>query len=509
MIKKAGRSFTTAYLLLIFGIYPLYMHRGYVDIAQAKYHFFIYCSLAGLVILTAAGAACGGQALWRRIRHREAYLITWDSVSLTDMFVILYATEIFISYVFSCDRKEAFGGTQGWYMGLVLLLVLCALYFYISRLWSGSKGVWHAAVLTSGIVFLLGILDRFSVYLIPLETRNPAFISTLGNINWFCGYLSVTAPIGISLFVFGSGKKKVYGVYAFFVFLAGFCQGGSSIFLFFGVLFYSLLWIAVKKRMWIENYFLLLFLWSMSAGTMTAVQLIIKDGYNYDPDSFCVRAAGSPLTLLAGIGALGIYVFLRIRKEGEISSKMQGTVHKVMILMLMAGILGYLILAMPGNKPGAPGAGRLEIFSFGEAWGNGRGAAITGSIEAYRQMPFFRKLFGAGPDCFSVYVYSLEEVAQMLRANFGSNRLTNAHNELLTCLINTGFAGTCLFAGTFAFFAGSCMRKGKENPTFYLFAVCIICYFVHNMVSFAQVLNFPYLFLLLGMGENMKRNQKF
>ncbi|WP_286080982.1 hypothetical protein [Parablautia intestinalis] len=56
MIKKAGRSFTTAYLLLIFGIYPLYMHRGYVDIAQAKYHFFIYCSLAGLVILTAAGA---------------------------------------------------------------------------------------------------------------------------------------------------------------------------------------------------------------------------------------------------------------------------------------------------------------------------------------------------------------------------------------------------------------------------------------------------------------------
>ena len=186
MIKKAGRSFTTAYLLLIFGIYPLYMHRGYVDIAQAKYHFFIYCSLAGRVILTAAGAACGGQALWRRIRHREAYLINWDSVSLTDMFVILYATEIFISYVFSCDRKEAFGGTQGWYMGLVLLLVLCALYFYISRLWSGSKGVWHAAVLTSGIVFLLGILDRFSVYLIPLETRNPAFISTLGNIKWFC-----------------------------------------------------------------------------------------------------------------------------------------------------------------------------------------------------------------------------------------------------------------------------------------------------------------------------------
>ena len=55
MAKKAGKLFVTAYLLLIFGIYPFYMREGYVDIGRAKYEFFIYCSLAALGILALIG----------------------------------------------------------------------------------------------------------------------------------------------------------------------------------------------------------------------------------------------------------------------------------------------------------------------------------------------------------------------------------------------------------------------------------------------------------------------
>ncbi len=504
MAKKAGSIFTTAYLLLIFGIYPFYMHQGYVDIAKAKYHFFIYSSLAVLMILAGLGAVYVGRRLYCRIREREPYLTNWDRISLIDMLVILYATEIFISYTFSYDKKEALFGTEGWYMGLALLLTLCALYFGISRLWNGGRAVWHTAVLASGVVFLLGILDRFSIYLIPLKIRDSAFISTLGNINWFCGYLSIVAPIGISLFVIGTGKKWLYGIYAFMVFVAGFCQGGSSIFLFWAALFSILLWIAVKKRMWLENYFLLLSLWGFSAQAMDMLRLIIPEGYNYDTDSLCVRVSSSPFPLLIGVGALGAYGLLRIRKTGKLSEKIQSIVHRIMIMTLAAGILWCLLLALLNCGQRFSPSDRLELFSFGKTWGNGRGAAIAGSLEAYRQMPLSRKLLGAGPDCFSAYIYSLEEVAAMLRDNFGSSRLTNAHNELLTCLINTGILGTCLYVGIFVAFAGSCMRKGKENPALYLFVVCITCYFVHNMISFAQVLNFPLLFLLLGMGENLK-----
>ena len=52
------------------------------------------------------------------------------------------------------------------------------------------------------------------------------------------------------------------------------------------------------------------------------------------------------------------------------------------------------------------------------------------------------------------------------------------------------------------------MKKGAKNPSFYLFSVCIVCYLVHNMVSFAQVLNFPFIILLLAMGEALHRRQR-
>ena len=116
-------------------------------------------------------------------------------------------------------------------------------------------------------------------------------------------------------------------------------------------------------------------------------------------------------------------------------------------------------------------------------------------------MSVFHKVFGIGPDCFSMYAYSLPEVAGGLRDYFGANRLTNAHNELLTALVNTGVVGVCLFVGIFIYFAKKCMKAGQQNLEQLIMAVCVICYFVHNMVSFAQVLNLPFLFLMLGMGE--------
>ncbi len=509
MVKKAGGLFTTAYLLLIFGIYPFYMHQGYVDIAEAKYHFLIYSSLAVLLILTVLGTVGGWQVLHCRIKQREPYLIKWEGLSVTDMLVILYATEIFVSYVFSWDREEALWGTEGWHMGLALLLTLCGLYFGISRFWNGSRAVWYGAVLASGLVFLLGILDRFSIYLIPLGIRDPAFLSTLGNINWFCGYLSVVAPIGISLFLFGEKRKWPYGIYVAIVFLAGFCQGGSSIFLFFGVLFYILLWIAVKKKEWIRNYFLLVSIWGFSARAAGVLRMILPERYNYERNNLCVYVTDSPFALTIGAAALCGYILLRRWKAEEISDEIQKKVHGIMAIALAGGILLYLVLTGINTFWGIPGFGQLQVFSFGEAWGHGRGAAITAGLEAYMQMPISRKLLGAGPDCFSAYVYSLEEIAVMLRDNFGSNRLTNAHNELLTCLINTGIVGTGLLVGIFVSFAVRCMRKGKENPGLYLFLVCTVCYFIHNMVSFAQVLNFPFLFLLLGMGENRIDKVKF
>lgn len=508
LVKRAGNVFVTAYLILIFGIYPLYMKQGYVEIGEAKFRFFIFASLAALVILGLIGLIYAGQVLSRRIRCREAYLIDWNRVSAIDLLVILYATELFVSYAFSDFQKEALWGTEGWYMGLVLLLTLCGLYFLISRFWAGERSVWYVGLAASAMVFLFGILDRFSLYLIPLEVRDPAFISTLGNINWFCGYLTIWAPVGICLFLFHKKRRKLYGAYAIIAFMAGFCQGGSSIFLFWGALFFILLWIAVKKKEWTADYFLLLFLWSLSAQLVRLIRLIVPEGYNYDRNNLCSYLTESNTTLFMGVAALCGYFFLHLKWKGYRNKKQQESVHKIMLLFLLGGIICWLTVTGINTWKGIPGLEDRNGLIFDREWGNGRGAAIYSGLQMYGQMPVFHKLFGVGPDCFSAYAYSLPEVAGELRDYFGANRLTNAHNELLTAIVNTGAVGACLFASIFILFVKKCMKEGDQNPERYALAVCVVCYFAHNMVSFAQVLNLPFLFLILGMGNHVSCRQK-
>ena len=336
MAKKAGKLFVTAYLLLIFGIYPFYMREGYVDIGRAKYEFLIYCSLAALGILALIGVFVGGQALAKGLREHAPYFIDWDKVSMTDLLVLMYATEIFLSFAMSDYRQEALWGTEGWFMGTVLLLTLCGLYFFISRFWEGSRAVRYTALLASGGVFVLGILDRFSVYLIPLEIRQASFISTLGNINWFCGYFSVLFPVGVCSFLFGEEKGRennrrwsvkvergLYILYMIVGFMAGFCQGSSSIFLFYGALFYLSLWIAVENRKWLKDFFYLIFLWGVSAILVRGIGFLLPGGYNYDRDSLCARVTDSPLPFWAGIAAFGIYLFMEHREKAGYSGRTQ------------------------------------------------------------------------------------------------------------------------------------------------------------------------------------------
>ena len=109
MAKKAGKLFVTAYLLLIFGIYPFYMREGYVDIGRAA-----------LGILALIGVFVGCRALAKGLREHAPYLIDWDKVSMTDLLVLMYAAEIFLSFVMSDYRQEALWGTEGWFMGTVL-----------------------------------------------------------------------------------------------------------------------------------------------------------------------------------------------------------------------------------------------------------------------------------------------------------------------------------------------------------------------------------------------------
>ena len=52
-VMKAGNLLATAYMLIMFVLYPFYMKNGYADLGEAKYHFFFYVTTAAVILLLA------------------------------------------------------------------------------------------------------------------------------------------------------------------------------------------------------------------------------------------------------------------------------------------------------------------------------------------------------------------------------------------------------------------------------------------------------------------------
>lgn len=120
-------------------------------------------------------------------------------------------------------------------------------------------------------------------------------------------------------------------------------------------------------------------------------------------------------------------------------------------------------------------------------------------------MDLLHKMVGIGPDCFADYIYDKPELAERMADQFANLRLTNAHNEWLTVLVNTGVLGLLCYAGMFVSSFVRLLRRASAQPYLYVCAVVLLTYTAHNMVSFQQVLHTPYAFMVLGIGEGLIR----
>lgn len=502
-MKRIANLFVTAYLLLLFVVYPFYMKNGYVEIGQAKADFWMKISIGASVILIILWLL---EVLWQICFKRKASLLKEEllSYSKTDLFVALFGVTLFVSYFLSIDRKEALWGTEGWNMGVICYALLCLLYFLISRLWIPEHALVAVMLGVSGIIFWLGIMDRFSLYVIPLKIRDPGFLSTLGNINWFTGYLVVFVSVSAGLFLLTEKKWMNFlaGIVTMIGFLAGFCQGSSSVFLFFSCLFLVLFYMVLEDRSKNWRFLILWGSWCMAAQGIRLLRWLLPDGYQYETENLCGYFTQGNLTIyLLVIGGLFFWILkMGVEKYPVCSQYLRKGMRIGAVLFL------FLFVWISLQKSGmledllGKGEGNSSIWKADVSWGNGRGMTYHVGFGLLRTMNGKQRLFGVGPDCFSVYAYSIPEVAEELYGYFGNDRLTNAHNELLTMLINHGLIGTVCYLGIFLTYLWTSFHR-KRNPYSMSVAVAVICYLVHNLVSFANVLNLPFLIILLAMGE--------
>lgn len=513
---KIGQTILSLYFIVMAVVYPYYAPGGYLRIGEAKYIFFRNVTLAVMAAMLAV-------VLCTIIRRPGFLTDYYHRMSVTDWSAYGYFVAVMLSYLTSAYKKEAFWGAEGWYMGTVMQMMLVLLYFFFSRYFVCRGGCLALWMLAAAGVFILGILNRYSIYPIVMEGQTPVFISTLGNINWFCGYWSVTAPIGITLYWCSEKRwqRAAAGLYSIVAMLAGVVQGSESAYLVFGAVFLALLLFSLhdvqRLYRWLELGML------FAAGCQLGRILRYLPGFrmNYGSDAnrggplVMERLTDSNVTLwVLGILLAG-YAVLKLwgRKKGVVIW------IPIVVLVFCIGLWGR---TMTGgslhDEADRSVSGQDMVFDegrddsqikwFSDDWGNGRGTAWNCSMEAYRGLDTLHKIFGVGPDCFAAYIYEVPVLAGRLVERFGNERLTNAHNEALSILINMGALGLLCYVG----FVGSALVRYNKNagrkPILYVCVICLLAYTVHNMVSFQQVLNTPYFFILLGMGEGILREDR-
>lgn len=497
------------YILLIAAVLPFYFTEGYGRIGTDKALFFRTVSRSMGELLLPVTVVL----LVLALRERGSTAVR-GGFSVTDGFMALYAGGVTASYFLSDYREQALLGAQGWFMGLFTQLTYVAVYFYISRLWKPRRWMLFLFFPVSFGVILLGYLDRFGLHVLNMAYRSESFISTIGNINWYCGYTVIVCFLGIVLFwrqpPEGGWQRLTAAAYVTLSFGTLLTQGSESGTLTLVAVLTVLFCLSVRDGKRMQSFWQLLL--QLSAACLISTLLRRGLGIRFDGiDSKALTVSTSlwAACFLTGVSAAMLWRVTRSVRAGKYRERLFCALGIGWVIFCGGGLLLYLLLLILNTRfPGSIGVlSENPVFCFSNSWGSFRGATWRAALCCFGEQDFLHQLFGVGPDAMSAYLYrdAGESLRLLLRECFGEALLTNAHCEWLTVLVDVGVIGLSGFAGTMISAIARFVRAGRRDPWLCAIGLSLLAYTVNNLFSFQQTLNGATVFVLLGMGTAFLR----
>lgn len=504
------------YIFLVMVVMPFYNTNGYARIGTNKYEFFkmITGGMAWFFLPVLAGYFIYLFLKWKKDKSS----VRWN-LSVTDKFALLYAMAVLVSYLLSEYREltpygDAWKGASGWYMGALSQLTFVATYFIVSRFWKGTTLLYLLFPVVT-VVFGLGYLNRFGVYPFKMEAANPHFISTIGNMNWYCGYL-VTVFFSIIGFwlVSKNDKKWKWAIVALMVlgFATLVTQGSASGIFVLAVMLVVLYLLSMKKSEYMEGFWLLCSLLALACVGTFAVRQLFPDAITFTDgitDLLTNTWLPVPLLLLCLSMYLAVY---KANRNNQYPVKIFTYIGYVGAGLAILLLIGYIfLLTLNTLKPGSIGPlSELGAFIFDGSWASNRGATYMAGVQTFFDQNFIHKLFGVGPDCMAMHIYTQgsESLRALMEKQFNSQVLTNAHCEWLTVLANTGLVGAVGYIGMIVSAIVRFVKERDRNALVFGCGLGLLAFTVNNIFSFQQAMNTTTMFLVLGLGEALQKKQK-
>jgi O-antigen ligase len=417
----------------------------------------------------------------------------------TDGFVFCYGAANVLSFCFSKYPATAWNGYREWYMGLLSQLLFVWIYFFVSRFYDGSLPCLWAGQAGVFAVALLGILNKLQ--LDPLgvfkdrvreDWEYTHLLSTVGNINWLCGYLSVMLPFSLIGYLYVKGKLKCAVLYLVSLLsIVLLCiQSSSSGLLILGAAAAGMFCLSMRR---VEDFRRVLLLGTVTAAILPVLSVVFsrQDWATFPWDDlrcrYLISWRGWPVVVLCILLVYVLSLRLPFTKLRFVSLIIIG-----LATFFALGIALVYIADSGGIEP---------------SWKNGRGALWTLAVKAFWEGGILQKLIGVGPDCYGLYIYATFPVWEYLiqEGPFSNSMFTNAHNEWLNQLVNTGILGMVSYMGIFGSAVLGYLKGAKKDAFLYLGVLTAVLYAVNATVSFQQVINAPFLFLVLGLCESRRR----
>lgn len=552
------------YIVILLVALPLYTGEGYWQLGDTKYMLFRNTSLlclGGWLLAGMPGRISAGLKVAKTWKSRRQAVF-----SGMDGAMLLYAAAVVLSAVCSSYGKLAWDGYEGWYMGAVSQLLFVGIYFFVSRQYDGASWPIRLGEGALFLVTLLGLLHRLGIDPLGLmagwnsrDWEYTHMLSTLGNVNWLCGYYSVALSFVAAHYL--QVKKSWQWAVLYLATVAAFlllCIQGSQ-----GGLLILAVCVAVgflfgtaRKGVWRRVLLLL-------PGTLFSLPLMEK-GMELRGDKAAMAADGNIFVYTDWYGwtlaaVICLFFYFILDRKGEASGvERDGAEEDAMEqetgFNKEAGTLSGSRTDRPiCNHTGEQAQGRekhrnrnpfqkkgmiriggsvavsavlilaavLLLSRIDDGFGSGRGYLWRIGVEGFRQAGPKDKLLGAGPDCYGEAVFNKAGAGTDVwkGEHWEGAVFTNAHNEFLSQLCNIGILGAVSYLLIFlvgmtrygrAFQAGT--KRGKG--TIYRAAgsgvgiLALAMYGGHSLISFQQVLNAPLLFLVLGLCEAELRQEE-
>ncbi|MBQ7706144.1 MAG: O-antigen ligase family protein [Lachnospiraceae bacterium] len=537
-IKAINNTVNYIYLFLVLSVYPVVFHNYYFDITKTRSDFFTAVT-AGYI---AVGLVIFLFELFIKYRKKEKTFGISDSKEIRwtrpEMWMAFFMLSNFFAYMVTVtdggfiDSKTAFYGSNGRLMGLLMYLILGAMFILLSRYADIKLPIYVLFGCVTLFSYLVAIyqhidpdltrfrskkyhpkgfkalLEWFPHYAFNLKNRinkkqYNIFISTFGNINIFASFIVISLACFICMFIFS--KKLYYKIFSGIIVTVGgtvmMIANSDSAYIGVGAVMFFMFLLAYKDGK-LLNFFMSLIL--LGAGNLGIVLInkyiseVMKKKYD-KRGGFAEHLDRLDYALAIMVILIVIY-FIVFFVEKKFKDKLDKiNKNKAVCILLGVVFVCMIVTIFVGNRL------HIGAFTFNYRWGTFRGYIWSKSVAIFKDAPLRNKIFGYGNESIKALMntYYHDEMLAVTKKVYD-----NAHNELLQYLVTTGICGVFAYLGLFVSSFVYILKNSKKEVIAYISLSVMLGYFVQGFINLNQPITTPFLFVFMAVGVGYVRSLK-